>query len=374
MGRHGLPRGSRWWTALVLITLVLATLPVHAQDDSVVSRVNGDLITRSAFQARVRLVRWEYLKELAKLYELTGGNVGLTPEYVDSLVTNLQNPDQLGDAVLTQMEEEQLLRQAARDVGIAPTATDEQQREAQFFSLWTGVSADKLASDTTAQAFITQWYADASAASGMSPDDLRGVFEAEALRALLFDRMTVSVPTEELAVHTRHVLCSFHLDNPSDLTPPTPEQRAAAEECIMTAYARLIAGEPFESVANALSNDRASAQRGGDVDWALVSTLVQGYADAVRDAELNKLIGPVETEFGLHLIEVLERRMQRLTDEEYAASKQGYFDAWLQALRAQATIERSPDWNAGLPSEPGLESLDPTVRDAVTKVTENPTP
>jgi parvulin-like peptidyl-prolyl isomerase len=175
-------------------------------------------------------------------------------------------------------------------------------------------------------------------------------------------------------VHTRHILCSFHPDNPSDLTPPTPEQRAAAETCIMTAYARLSSGEPFASVALALSNDRASAQRGGDVDWALVSTLVQGYADAVRDAELNKLIGPVETEFGLHLIEVLERRTQRLTDEEYATSQQGYFDVWLQALRAQATIERSPDWNTGLPAEPGLDSLAPNVRDAVIKVTGNSIP
>ncbi|HVO70449.1 MAG TPA: peptidylprolyl isomerase [Aggregatilineaceae bacterium] len=374
MARHSLPRAARWWTALVLIALVLAALPVHAQDQQIVSRVNGDPITRSAFQARVRLVRWQYLRELDKLYELTGGNVALTPQYVENLVTNLENPDTLGDAVLTQMEEERLLAQVGRDQGIAPTDAEVQQREAAFFSLWTNVSVDELASSDSAQAFITQWYVDAGAASGMSQDDLRAVFAAEALRARLFDHVTADVPTEELAVHTRHILCSFHPDNPTDLTPPTPEERSAAENCIMNAYARLSAGEPFASVANALSNDRASAQRGGDVDWARVSTLVTGYADAVRDAELNKLIGPVETEFGLHLIEVLERKKQRLTDEEYATSRQGYFDAWLKALRAQATIERSPDWNTDIPTEPGLDALDAKVRDAVTKVTGNSTP
>jgi parvulin-like peptidyl-prolyl isomerase len=374
MARRSLPRESRWWTALVLIALVLAALPVHAQDEQIVSRVSGDPITRSAFQARVRLVRWQYLRELDKLYELTGGNVTLTPQYVENLVTNLQNPDTLGDAVLTQMEEERLLSQAGHDLGIAPTDAEVQQREAEFFSLWTNVSVDKLASSASAQAFITQWYADAAAVSGMSQDDLRAVFATEALRARLFDSVTANVPTEELAVHTRHILCSFHPDNPTDLTPPTPDERAAAENCIMNAYARLSAGESFAAVASALSNDRASAQRGGDVDWALVSTLVTGYADAVRDAELNKLLGPVETEFGLHLIEVLERRMQRLTDEEYATSKQAYFDVWLKALRAKAIVERSPDWNVDIPTEPGLDTLDPKVRDAVTKVTETSTP
>ena len=74
------------------------------------------------------------------------------------------------------------------------------------------------------------------------------------------------------------------------------------------------------------------------------------------------MIGPVETEYGLHLIEVLDRRMQTLSDEEYQASQQGYFRLWIDTLRAQATIERGDGWDAAVPDQPGLDALDPRCR------------
>jgi hypothetical protein len=361
-------RRAGWLAALLL--LMIMTLPVAAQEEGIVSSVNGEPITRAAFQARVRLVRWQYLKELKTLYDATGGNLQLARDFVLSRVNDLSNPDQLGDAVLEEMERERLLWQTGASLGITPTAEDAQAVEARFFSLWTSVPVEELATSPEAQAFIDGWYTDATAASGLAQNDVRVLFETEALRGRLYNYLAANVPTEELAVRTRHILCSFHPENVTDTTPPTSEQRDAAKTCIQAAQLRLASGELFEVVARDLSHDRTSARDGGNIGWSLISYLTENYANAVRDAELNTVIGPVETEFGLHLIEALERRMQTLTDEEYAASQQGYFQLWTDELWANAAVERRDDWVVGVPTDPALDSLAPEILSAISKLQE----
>jgi hypothetical protein len=351
---------------LALLVLVIAVArPAAAQEVAVASQVNGDPISSAAFHARVRLVRWQYLREIETLYEATGGNLQLTGDYVTNLVASLNDPIQLGNDVLHEMEEERLLWQAGEEFGVTPAAEDAQAQEDNFFSLWTNVPVDQLAASEDAQAFKTDWYATATAMSGMSENDIRFLFETEALRINLYAYLAQSVPAEELAVESRHILCSFHPDNPADLTPPTPEQREAAETCIQAAQLRLASGEAFGVVAADLSVDQASAVQGGNVGWMLLSYLAEGYANAVRDADLNTVIGPVETEFGLHLIEVLDHRMQQLTAEEFQNSVSGYFRLWVQTLWDTAIVVRSAGWDAAIPVDPGLDILAPSIRDAV---------
>ncbi len=354
---------------LLALVLLLLTLPVVAQDGDAVSTVNGESIPREAFHARVRLVRWQYLKELTTLYELTGGNLSLGAQYASRLVANLEDAAALGDAVLAEIETERLLWQTGEQMGLTPAAEDAEAHEAAFFSLWTNVPVSDLAASAEAQAFIADWYAGAEAASGLVRDDIVALFATEALRARLYEHLAASVPAEEPAVRSRHILCSFHPQNVGDTTPPTAEQRAAAQSCIRGAQARLATGESFAGVAAALSDDQGSVSQGGDLGWVLLSFLSESYADAVRDADLNAIIGPVETEFGLHLIEVLDRRVQALAAEELEATQQGYFDLWIAALREDATITRAPDWDAGVPAEPALADLDAPVLEAIGRLT-----
>lgn len=340
--------------------------PAAAQDgDDIVSTVNGQPIPRAQFHARVRLVRWQYLHELETLYEATGGSMGLTPTYVRTRVGSLSDPATLGEDVLYLLEQERLLWQKGEELGLTPTAEDARAQEERFFSLWTNVPLEQLAASETAQAFIDEWYAGATAASGMSADDIRILFETEALRRRLYEHVAASVPREEPAVHTRHILCAYHPDNIADPAPPTAEERAAAKTCAESALIRLANGEGFGPLAMELSDDLASAQRGGDVGWQFLSYLAEPYAEAVREAELNTAIGPVETDYGYHVIEVLERGQRELSDAQYAESTQGYFDLWVQSLRDNATIERQPGWDAGIPATPDLSALDAEIQAAI---------
>ncbi len=353
-------------TAVMMIGI--AVLPAAAQEVTVVSQVNGEPITRAAFEARVRLVRWQYLHEIETLYDATGGNLQITADYVTNHVAALNDPVQLGDDVLHEMEEERLLWQTGEQLNLTPTAEEAKAQEDNFFSRWTNLRVDQLATSQEAQTFITNWYASATAASGMTADDIRTLFETEALRTKLYTYLAQSVSKEETAVQTRHILCSFHPDDPADVTPPTPEQRAAAESCIQAAQLRLASGEDFSVVAADLSADKASAVQGGNVGWSLLSYLAENYANAARDAPLNTLIGPVETEYGLHLVEVMDRKMQTLTDQEFQDSVDGYFRLWVQNLWDTATVERSADWNTTVPADPGVNTLAPSILAAIDKL------
>lgn len=357
------------WALLLASLALLPVTPGLAQGEEIVSTVNGDPISRVEFHARVQLVRWQYLKELSTLYELTGGNLALVAGHASRLVADLNDPLALAGAVLEEMETERLLWQAGEAQGLTPTAEDAEAREAAFFSLWTNVPVSELPANAEAQAFIADWYAGAAAASGLVRDDILILFATEALRARLYDFVAASVPAEEPAVRSRHILCSFHPGQTDNTAPPTDEERAAALQCIRAAQARLATGEPFADVAAALSDDRVSAARGGDLGWVLLSYLTEAYANAARDAALNTIVGPVETEYGLHLIEVLDRRVQALTAEQYQEAQQGYFKLWLDDLRAQATIIRADDWGADIPDTPDLSALDVTVQQAIAQLT-----
>lgn len=367
--RHVRIRQTWQRVALALcLGLALVAPPMSAaqSDPAVVTTVGDTPITQEDFHARVRFVRWQYLQEIAKLYELTAGNLGLTAGRVLTLLDGLREAEVLGAQVLAQMEDDLLARDAAASLAIAPTAEDIAARRDAFFSLWTGVEVDALAEDADAQAFVEEWYAAAQNASGLAREAIDDVFAMEALWDALYEAIAAQAPTEELTIESRHILCSF--DAQATGAAPTDAQRAAAQDCIRAAQARLAGGEAFEDVAADLSADTASAERGGDLGWIPLSYLVDGYAAAAETAPLNAVIGPVETEQGLHLIEVLGREVRPLSDPDRAQAQAALFAQWLDTLRTETAITRGEGWQSGIPADPGLDILAPEVLAALEKL------
>ena len=108
----------------------------------------------------------------------------------------------------------------------------------------------------------------------------------------------------EEQVQARHILASI------DPTGAGPEQegRDKARALIEEARQRIERGEAFAEVAAEVSDDRGSKDRGGDLGYFGRGAMVPPFESAAFGAELNTLVGPVETDFGFHLIEVLDRR------------------------------------------------------------------
>lgn len=71
---------------------------------------------------------------------------------------------------------------------------------------------------------------------------------------------------------------------------------------------RIEKGEDFASLASAYSEDIGSAQQGGDLGFAKRGTMVSEFEGAALKLKPNEISEPIESEFGLHLIQLLETR------------------------------------------------------------------
>ncbi|HZH07033.1 MAG TPA: peptidylprolyl isomerase [Lautropia sp.] len=131
-----------------------------------------------------------------------------------------------------------------------------------------------------------------------------------------------------------------------------PAATPAAEEEArrrLTEFKRTIqaGGASFESLARQFSTD-GSAAKGGDLGWLYPGETVPEFERAMRDIPVGAIGEPVKTPFGLHLIEVLERRAAESSPEQMrAAARQALreqkadeaFDQWLREIRDRAYVE-----------------------------------
>jgi peptidyl-prolyl cis-trans isomerase SurA len=78
---------------------------------------------------------------------------------------------------------------------------------------------------------------------------------------------------------------------------------------------RIEGGEDFAQLAVAHSADNGSASEGGDLGWVNPGTMVKEFEDAMDELDLNEISDPVQTRFGWHIIQVLDRREFDNTEE-----------------------------------------------------------
>jgi peptidyl-prolyl cis-trans isomerase SurA len=103
----------------------------------------------------------------------------------------------------------------------------------------------------------------------------------------------------------------------------------------------------FEDAAKAHSED-ASAARGGDLGWASPGTMVPEFEQAMNALAPKDISEPVGSRFGLHLIQVQERRPAQMTDAQMRDRirqilreerfSQAY-ENWVKDQRARAFVE-----------------------------------
>ena len=92
----------------------------------------------------------------------------------------------------------------------------------------------------------------------------------------------------------------------------------------------------FEDLARLQSND-TSASKGGDLGWLMPGDTLPEFEAAMNGLKIGEVSAPVETSFGYHLIEVLERKTDDLSKEKQRAAARN-------AIRERKTEEAAEDW------------------------------
>lgn len=85
--------------------------------------------------------------------------------------------------------------------------------------------------------------------------------------------------------------------------------KKAAGEKINNIKKMLASGEPFENIASQFSEDDATKQNGGDLGWTKHGVLPEAYETAAFALQPYQLSQPVQTDLGIHLIQLVEKKV-----------------------------------------------------------------
>ncbi len=317
-----------------LIVLILIAGLV-SQSMRVVATVNGQVIRLPEYQKRVRFQYHYYVEHL-----------GLDPAMFSQL-----KPEQRTEfykSIVNELIDEKLVLQEAKKHGLT-VSDDEIQTELE--ETWfqhhrvpltptpspTPDPDAKPAEETTPQPTATPDTVEAFEdnykafrknvlrASGVNDAYFRKMIEADLLKKKLENVLVPTVPTEEEQVQLRYTSAKNSdeaMTKIANLKAGVEDQvharhiLVATQEEAENAIKQLQAGQDFAALAAEMSTDESNKDSGGDLGWFGRGKMVAPFEEAAFNAEIGLYPFPVQTEFGYHVIEVLEHTEREIDLDE----------------------------------------------------------
>ena len=138
--------------------------------------------------------------------------------------------------------------------------------------------------------------------------------------------------------HARHIL----------ITPKEFQTEDDVLNRIKQLKLRLDGGDDFAELAKSHSDDKVSAIKGGDLDWTSPGEMVPEFEHEMNNLKPDETSNPFKTQFGWHIVQVLERReydnsgdLKRARAREIIRTKkiEEATQNWLRSLRDEAYVE-----------------------------------
>jgi parvulin-like peptidyl-prolyl isomerase len=397
--------------AVVVALLIYGWLDINFfQINRPVAKVGETEITARNFEARVRLQRQNLLTQYAQ-YQQYAQFFGMDfSSQLQQIEFQLSAPETVGQIVLDQMINEEIVRQEAEKRGITvseeeldeairagydfypngsptPTITPTQivfeDNSPEIFELVTATpqftatpessetessSSTEEADEPTATATIApsatptagptatalptstpytqegyeQLLADTDEnleKFGFDQGYYREFYEYQLLLTKLKEEIAADVATTDTQVWARHILV---------------EDEETAKGVIQS----LQEGKDFAELARALSTDTGSGAQGGDLGWFGKGAMVAEFEAAAFALEKSGDITtePVQSSFGYHIIQLIDKQERPLTAEQLQSAKDAAFDAWLTTIREEYSVETFDFWRQRVPNEPSFIS------------------
>jgi len=376
-----------------------------------VAEVNGEIVSSAAFRGRVLFAQWNLLQQYQSLQQFItflGGDPQTQQTYQSQLVNlqlQLSDPQTLGQSLLDQMVQEVLIRQEAQARGIEVSQDELDRAFEQFFGYYregtptaeprpsvtltpegTRAEANAAAGPATAEATTAtaqaatapaltaapgsqgtatpavlpvvgveetvdpnatplpsatpytlelyranyESYLSALRVFGVDEATVRAVREAQLYRERLRETFAEQVAPEQEQVWARHILVS---------------DQALAEELL----GRLQGGESWEALAAEFSQDESNKDQGGDLGWFARGVMVEPFEQAAFAGEVGQVVGPVQSDFGWHLIEILGHEVRPLDPDSYERELSRLFNEWLDQATQEAEVVIHDYWVDRLP-------------------------
>lgn len=309
-------KNSIFFVLLLLIPMTLSAQNDKAVIDRVVATVGGEIILLSEVQEQYSFAKKDQPE--------------LTEDFQCSILQNL-------------IVQKLLVNQAKLDSVEVQDVEVQAQIEARIERLRVYFNQDDKA--------IEEFY-------GQSVDEMKAMLSTDMRNQMLAERMQ-GVITEKATITPVEVQ-RFFADIPIDSLPyfnaevefreivfkpkVSAEEQSKARQRIEDIRSRIAdKGEDFAELAKKYSDDPGSGAQGGDLGFQKRGTFVPDFEAMAYKLETNQLSPIIETEFGFHIIQLLERRgnlihcrhilvKPEITEADMEASK-GKLDTLRQFIR-----------------------------------------
>ncbi|HEU4792708.1 MAG TPA: peptidylprolyl isomerase [Nitrolancea sp.] len=179
----------------------------------------------------------------------------------------------------------------------------------------------------TATATFGQYQDSLLAQAGMSTNDFRRlVVRPEVALTKVQGVLQTEVPIRAEQVHAAHVL-------------------VATEDAAKLIVDQTLKEKDFAQVAKDQSSDSSTAVNGGDLGWFPQGVMVKEFDDVAFSLQPGEVSQPVHTQFGWHVIKVMERENDRpVTSDMLRALRGQAVTKWLDKQKSATTVT----WESGL--------------------------
>jgi len=372
-----------------------------------VASVGNVNFTVGEWQARVRMERGRLINQIST-YQQYAQMFGLdTTQQVQQLSSQLNNPTSLGQSVLDQMINEELIRQEAAKRGITASTEEVDKAIQESYRYYpngtptptitpTPVTFPTLSAETLKIVTITPTptqYLTPTITPTATLDPLASPTATPTIAPTFTPGPTATVtPTDTpIPTATPYTLQGFQdqykqgvdalvklgltADQIRQLyetnvlrdklmaivtadTPHTEDQVWARhilvkdEATAQAVEARLAKGEDFATVAKEVSIDTGSAAKGGDLGWFGKGAMVAEFEAAAFSQKVGEIGPPVKSQFGYHIIQVLAHENVPLDATAYQQAQQTAFNDWLKTLRDTYKVKTYDIWQTIVPTDP----------------------
>ncbi|MCB2179770.1 peptidylprolyl isomerase [bacterium] len=361
--------------------------------------INGEEILTRDFQRRVKLQRDQLIQEYSLYYQIALSISDTTQQqqylsYLSQIEAELEQ-ETIGNTIMNQMIDEKFIVKEAESRGI--TVSDQEVND-YYYGLF-GYYPDGAPTSTPTTEMLPT--------STLSATQLALITPTPEVTPTATDEVTTdeATPTEETAAEevtpteiplpTSVSLDDFNTSNETYLEglknydvdeafmkdlvrvtlyrdklmaeikkgiSPEEEQVWARhilvedEETALQILDELNNGGDFGDLAIKYSTG-SSASAGGNLGWFGRGTMVQEFEDAAFSGEVGDIVGPVQTTYGFHIIQILGKEMRQVDDTTLASMVNAALTDILDQDIANADIVYANNWINRTPTDPSIYDI-----------------
>ena len=350
---------------------------VYIQPKKTVVTINEDTITQGEFQGRIRIHQRELLGQLnsymqmEQLFASDPQTLASIQELQNQIRTQLAYPELIGQEVIYSMIRETLIRQEAEKMGIRVLPEEIERRIQHSFGFYpegtptpfptptpdaTRVAAIAAASESTPEPSPTstlpqtpfptatpyvleayevdyEQFLDSLSDFGISESDFFVYIEAQLLEEKVREQFDPEIDRMAEHVLLQHILIFD-------------------EEIAQEALEQLESGDAWADIVLEYSEDQNSRESSGDLGWKTLDDMVRFLGQmglAAFSAQVDEVVGPIESQYGWHLLRIVDRQDREILETAYQEAVDNAFETWIDDLTTEAEITVVDDWQDHLP-------------------------